>query len=382
MCQRYTTIRFMFQHIHKLASFFVSPKWLLGSLLFVVCQLNAQVQINLKPQRPNVRPSGYFIIEVADNRPTTANIGKIWARPEPLTATMPGGAARAFENFLGRYFNPAQTDTLTPVILVIRELKVTESLTPANRVNGEIKMSLGFETYRDGKRVLLTSANAASTYTRAGVPPETLVENMLYKLLENQLKGFNDWFQKSAKNTDVLAKRVQLILEQDSISNAVDTLFYDSKRPLNWKDFLGAPSVLSRWAAQIFTSFGFEARSITRNRVVELHVRTKTWMDRTISWVRAESKNDYVLDHEQLHFDITRLAVERFRRHLRTMTFSVEDFSSEIQYQYLEYYRLQTQLQQQYDEETSHGLNRPKQAEWVKKVRDELRTYGIKPPRD
>lgn len=372
----------MFHYIHKLAKFRCFLLLFLGAWLLLFFYANAQIQINLKPQRLNVRPSGYFIIEVTDTRPTTTNIGKVWARPEPLIATMPGGAAKSFENFLGRYFNPARTDTLTAIMVVIKELKITENLTPNNRVNGEIKMSLGFETYREGKRVLLTSANAASTYTRAGVAPEEMVETMLYKLLENQLKGFNDWFQKSAKTADVLAKRVRLILEEDSISIYNDTLFYDSKRPLQWKDFMGAPSILSRWAAQIFTSFGFEARSTTRNRTIELYIRTKTWMDKTISWVRSDSKNDYVLDHEQLHFDITRLAVERFRRHLRTMTFSVEDFNSEIQYQYLEYYRLQTRLQQQYDEETNHGLNRDKQAEWVKKIRDELRSYGIKPPRE
>ncbi|HAO50937.1 MAG TPA: hypothetical protein DCR35_17490 [Runella sp.] len=70
---------------------------------------------------------------------------------------------------------------------------------------------------------------------------------------------------------------------------------------------------------------------------------------------------------------------ERFRRHLKTMAISPEDFSSEIQYQYIEFYRKHTELQQQYDEETAHGINKPQQAEWVKKVRDELRSYGIKP---
>ena len=342
----------------------------------------AQVQtIVLKPERLSVRPNGYYIAEGVDERAVTANVGKIWSRPQPITAVLQGGTAKALEVFLNRAFNPTKTDTLVPIIVVIKELRISETLTPANRVNGEIKLGLNFETYREGKRTALTGANAVSTYTRSGVTPEDVIESMLRKLIENQLKGFNSWFSKGIKTSDVFVREVKLIFEDDLPISDGDTLYYHSERPLVWKDFLGAPSVLSRWAAQIFTSFGFEARSSVSNRVLELRVKTKVWMDKTISWVRQDSKNDYVLDHEQLHFDITRLVSERFRRHLKTMAISSEDFSSEIQYQYIEYYRKHTELQQRYDEETAHGINKPQQAEWAKKVRDELRSYGIKPAR-
>jgi hypothetical protein len=343
----------------------------------------AQTQmIALKSERINVKPQGYYIAEVIDNRAVTSNIGKIWSRPQPITILLQGGTTKAIEGFLNRNFNPSKTDTLVPVILTINELRISEVLTPANRVNGEIKMGLGFETYREGKRVHLTGGNATTTYTRSGIAPEEILEPMLRKLLENEMKGFNSWFSKGLKTSDLLVKDVKLIFVEDTITHFdSDTIAYHSKRPLVWKDFLGAPSILSRWAAQIFTSFGFEARSTVSNRVLELRVKTKVWMDKTISWVRPDSKNDYVLDHEQLHFDITRLTAERFKRHLRTMQFSVEDYSSEIQYQYIEFFRTHTQLQQQYDQETEHGLNRATQAQWVKKVRDELRSYGVTPAR-
>jgi hypothetical protein len=356
-------------------------------VLFIVLKassvLFAQTQtIALKSERLKVQPRGFYIAEVIDSRPVTTNIGKVWSRPQPLTAVLQGGTSRGIESFLNRNFNPSKTDSLTPIILTIKELRISETLTPANRVDGEIKMILGYETYREGRRVYLTGGNATTTYTRAGIPPEEMVEPLIRKLLENEMKGFNDWFAKGIKTSDLLVKQVKLIFEEDSTLAADgDTVYYRSDRPLTWKDFLGAPAVLSRWAAQVFTSFGFEARSNVSNRVLELRVRTKVWIDKTISWGRADSKNDYVLDHEQLHFDITRLTAERFKRHLRTMTFSVEDYSSELQYQYIEFYRMHSQLQMQYDDETSHGVNRLAQAQWVKKVRDELRSYGVKPAR-
>lgn len=348
--------------------------------MFLPTLLLAQVQtIALKNERLSIRPNGYFIAEVRDERAVTSNIGKIWSRPQPITAVLQGGATKGIETFLNKTFNPSKIDTLVPIILIIKDLRISESITPTNRVNGEITLGLAFETYREGKRVALTGANAASTYTRAGIVPEEIIEPMLRKLIENQLKGFNSWFSKSLKSSDVFVREVKLVFDDNLPVSDGDTLYYHSERPLNWKDFMGAPSVLSRWAAQIFTSFGFEARSSVNNRVLELRVKTKVWMDKTISWVRQDAKNDYVLDHEQLHFDITRLTAERFRRHLKSISFSSEDFSSEIQYQYIEFYRKHTELQQRYDEETSHGINKPQQAEWVKRVREELRSYGVKP---
>lgn len=352
-------------------------------MLQAAASLFAQTQtIALKPERLKVQPKGFFIAEVIDVRSVTTNIGKIWSRPQPLIAVLQGGTSKGIEAFLNRNFNPSKTDTLTPIILTIKELRISETLTPANHVNGEIRMSLGFETYREGRRVYLTGGNASTTYTRAGIAPEEMIEPLIRRLLENEMKGFNDWFVKGIKTSDLLVKQVKLIFEEDStLVSDGDTVYYHSNRPLTWKDFLGAPAVLSRWAAQVFTSFGFEARSSVNNRVLELRVRTKVWIDKTISWARTDSKNDYVLDHEQLHFDITRLTAERFKRHLQTMELSVEDYSSEIQYQYIEFFRLHSQLQQQYDEETSHGINKTAQAQWVKKVRDELRSYGVTPAR-
>lgn len=362
-----------------------------GVLLFLIVQnifhslCFSQTQtITLKPERLNVQPKDFFIIEVIDSRPVTSNIGKIWSRPQPLTAVLQGGTAPAIEIFLRRHFNPSKTDSLTPIILVIKELQISETLIPPAKVSGTIKMNLGFEIYREGKRVVLTAGNAKTTYTRAGIAPEDIIEPQIRRMLESELKGFSKWYAQSVNVSDIFARNVTLILETDSIipptSKAADTLvYYQSNRPLTWQDFQGAPSVFTRWAAQVFTSFGFEARSTVKNRTLELHVKTKVWIDKTISWVRPDSKNDYVLDHEQLHFDVTRLTAERFRRKLQTMTFSVEDFSSEIQYQYIEYYRLHSQLQQQYDDETNHGINQGMQASWAKKVRDELRSYGIVP---
>ncbi len=330
--------------------------------------------LTLKSQRLAVTSHEFYIVSIEDARKQTANIGRVYDGRQMTNLVLDGGTTVAIQRFLDKNFNDKNTDTLTPIYLIVKELKVSERLSGVYGVAGEISMNVAFETYRDGQRVALTSGNATSTYTRS-TDNFALIDQLLRTALENELKGFVKWFKDSAKS-DKLAKRVQLIFDEDTAKVEVgDTVYYNKKRKLNWKDFKGGIPFGSRWAAQVFTSFGFESRARVNNRVVELRVRTFVWLDKTMSWVRPDAKNNYTLAHEQLHFDITKVVVERFKRKLASMIFMVEDFSSEIQYQYLEYYRQLNDLQTQYDGETNHGLNTDDQARWIEKVRKELQGF-------
>jgi hypothetical protein len=346
--------------------------WIVLGFIVPILSFGQIKILTLKPQRLAVFSHEFYIVSVEDARKTTTNIGRVYDGKQMANLVLDGGTTEAIQRFLSKNFNDKNTDTLTPIYLIIKELKVSERLSGVYGVAGEISMNLTFETYRDGQRITLTSGNATSTYTRS-IADFALIDQLFRMALENQLKGFVKWFKESAKS-DKLAKRVQVIFDEDTLKvEAGDTVYYNRKRKLNWKDFKGGVQFGSRWAAQVFTSFGFESRAKVNNRVVELRVRTFVWLDKTMSWVRPDAKNDYTLAHEQLHFDITKLVAERFKRKVANMIFTVEDFSSEIQYQYLESYRELSQAQSEYDGETNHGLNTTDQARWIEKIKKELK---------
>jgi hypothetical protein len=327
----------------------------------------------LKPEKLGVSSRNFYIVEVEDARKTTSNIGRIWDGKQQVNLLLDGGTANGIQRFLEKNFNHYKTDTLTAIYLIIKDLKIIEKPN-GSYIQGELMMDLAFETYRDGQRIFLTSGKATSSYTRS-VSNYAVLDPMFRSAIENQLKGFVKWF-KDSSSSDKLAKKVQLVFVEDTAKmEAGDTVFYNKKRPLAWKDFKGGTKFGSRWAAQVFTSFGFEMRSSVQNRIVRVKLRTYVWLDKTISWVRPDAKNDYTLAHEQLHFDITKLVAERFKRKIAALTFTVEDFNSEIQYQYLEFYRVLSLMQEKYDGETNHGLNTADQARWIKKVNEELELY-------
>ena len=329
--------------------------------------------ILLKSERLKTAAKGFFIVEVMDTRKVGNNVGKVFnQRGERNIAVLENVPARVFQGFLDRNFNSNKTDSLTAITLVIKELKFSERLVSATRIDGELTLSLSFETYQNGQLALLTGGSSTNVYTRP-VQQDEVLEQMLRQSLENQLKEFGRWYAQNNGTFDKLARRVQVIFDETPKIDADTIVYYIPNRPLTWADFKGRPSILTRWAAQVFTSFGFEACSSIKNRVVELRVSVRVWLDKTISWGRPDSKNDYVLAHEQLHFDITQIIAQRFKKKIQNMLFSTDDYSSEIQYQYLEFYRDLAALQQQYDAETNHGLDQMAQARWSERIKKELR---------
>jgi hypothetical protein len=89
------------------------------------------------------------------------------------------------------------------------------------------------------------------------------------------------------------------------------------------------------------------------------------------SWVDSTRKSDYVLSHEQYHFNITEYWCRKLKKDLATARLTTKNFKEKVQ-------EIQRQnmldchdMQVQYDKETNHSEVVEEQKKWEKKV-DEL----------
>ncbi|MDX5438341.1 MAG: hypothetical protein LPK03_14145, partial [Pontibacter sp.] len=180
------------------------------------------------------------------------------------------------------------------------------------------------------------------------------------------------WMEREANTNQRLAKEIKVIFSDYTSASAADTVFYNPKRPLTWSDFTGKPTKPSKYAAAVFPSFSYEGRTEVADGILHLYLNMKVYMLQSSSWVKEGSKNTYGLTHEQRHFDIARLVAERFKQKIKPEILSVADYNSIIQYHFIESFREMNQLQEQYDAETHHGLNRAAQEQWNKKISEEL----------
>jgi hypothetical protein len=151
-----------------------------------------------------------------------------------------------------------------------------------------------------------------------------------------------------------------------------DTLYYARDRPLRWSDFLGRPRPGSPSAALSFTGFSYDASSVQKADTILVTLYLQVYFDRDGSWVRTDDKNAYALSHEQLHFDIAKVAEQGFRDSVLSKRFSPQYYPIEIHFLYWDCWRKMNQMQQEFDAETRHGQDRLKEAEWEKRINHQL----------
>ncbi|QRR04065.1 hypothetical protein HWI92_05665 [Dyadobacter sandarakinus] len=313
----------------------------------------------------------FFVQEVEDKRLIPGSgIGKIIALGKEVPAVLPGKADRELFAYW-TFAAPKKEQTYLPLYVTIKELSVNEKKVGPNKVTGDMKVSLSFRWYRNMQPVELTSYQTSASYTRPEKDFE--YEKLMKQMLDQALDSFQKWMTNNAGKNPALARSLQLVFKEITASPSEDTVFYSPKRPLIWDDFkvrTGKPG--SRYAAAVFTSFGYEGRSYPKNDDLVVEIGLKTFMVKSMSWGRPEARTASTLRHEQIHFDITRLVVEKFKERLRKADLTIEDFDSEIQYQFLESFREMNREQENYDGETGHGLNGAAQAAWGQKVAAEI----------
>lgn len=151
-----------------------------------------------------------------------------------------------------------------------------------------------------------------------------------------------------------------------------DTIFYISNPTLNWDDFQKKEEEGSNSAALTTSGFGFGAGLHTQNDKGTLTINVFCYFLKSRSWYKEKYRNEYVLNHEQHHFDIAYLGTNYFVKKLKAAKFTTKNYSALLQSIYEEAYTYMDDLQDQYDGETRNGRLKDKQASWNKKIQDQL----------
>ncbi|MBC7901806.1 MAG: DUF922 domain-containing protein [Gemmatimonadaceae bacterium] len=145
------------------------------------------------------------------------------------------------------------------------------------------------------------------------------------------------------------------------------SLPWKATRKLNWNDFKGkvpeGSTVAALTSARINFKYGYSIRQ-------GLNYEISCFFEKNSSWGRV--KNDHILSHEQGHFDITEIHARKLHRDLKKYKFNHATASKDINAIYQNIVNQQNDMQNEYDDESNFSRDKARQAEWLKKIQDEL----------
>lgn len=151
-----------------------------------------------------------------------------------------------------------------------------------------------------------------------------------------------------------------------------DTIYYDFNRKLNWSDFQGnIPSSLP-WGAETASGFSFHSSMNSDQNNINISVGIYTFFTKNDSWKKPNINSYYQLEHEQHHFDITRLSAEKLASEIRKAKFNHSNYKSLLNSIFNRVFKEEIQLQKKYDLETRNSLDTAKQLEWNKNISEQI----------
>ena len=152
-----------------------------------------------------------------------------------------------------------------------------------------------------------------------------------------------------------------------------ETMTWNEERKLTWEDFRAEPNTNSDAVALTASgiTFGYSVKTSGR-RIIGFTTSVEAHFYPDKSWYIADRANDYILGHEQLHFDITELYARKFRQHLDRL---VVNQSIRVQMNQIHeaINEALTKTQETYDDQTKHSINVDAQAYWENYIDEELK---------
>ncbi|OJJ19172.1 hypothetical protein BKI52_20380 [marine bacterium AO1-C] len=207
---------------------------IIGGLL-AVQQVQAQVQIALKPVKYEMVSPSFYIQEVVDGRKDKQSIGYIKDHlDEKVTVKLSPNVPQAIQGFVNQSL--AKTSDATPIILRVLYLQVKEEQTSTSEVTarGEIKLVFYEQASDKLKQVYVIEHYEDQVFATSAKPAmKDVHERSIRSLLEHCLKRFAE--EKQTKRLTSKEVSPQVLNE----ASTIDQLSITKDKPLgHWHNLI------------------------------------------------------------------------------------------------------------------------------------------------
>lgn len=348
-------------------------KLMLISFVFFLSSLSnslgQDLTLKLLSSTKPLQERDYQFEEVLDSR-VQKKIGQVHdADRNKRNTTFDGKLAQqALTLYKSRFKSKANPSFRFQVKIYNLDLKEIYQVTQKG-YKGEVQLSLGLFLLGENEPIHLVDFNGKANYGRPANQQKN-VEIAIQTLFENSWEYFDAWIETQYQSNRSLAKKVRLNILDPKRPSSKDTVFYDPERPLTWADFRESPDRTSSYNATIFSSLSIQGSASIQNGEIVQTIDVKVYMLPGQSWVKKA--DDYANNHEQRHFDLTRIAADRMIERLKKIELEPTLFEATLNDIYLDAYREMNTFQDKYDNQTNNGINKALQSEWNQAIRKAL----------
>lgn len=150
-------------------------------------------------------------------------------------------------------------------------------------------------------------------------------------------------------------------------------IFWSETQKLVWDNFKSKRNSLGGSTVVAYTHCGWEYSVITSSDPkVPVKMEIQTVFNEDKSWKDDKRINDYVLVHEQKHFDIAEIHARKLRKEVLEKIKTTSDYNKFFKSIYAKISSEYKNFQATYDRITEHGMNKEKQAEYNILISEEL----------
>ena len=149
-----------------------------------------------------------------------------------------------------------------------------------------------------------------------------------------------------------------------------DMLNWSASKKLTWSDYKASPNPYSDAAASTTTYL-----TISYNiSSTDFSYKIESRFSKTRSW--GLHKTPYILSHEQGHFDIAEIFARKLHKKMTEYRFDKKGYEKDLKKIYQDILDEKREMQDDYDKETNHSINKEKQEEWLNKIAKLLEAYA------
>ena len=153
-------------------------------------------------------------------------------------------------------------------------------------------------------------------------------------------------------------------------SNKEELLDWSDTKKLTWADYKANPDPYSDAAASTTTHLLIDYKITSRSFSYKIESR----FSKTHSW--GLHKTEYILSHEQGHFDIAEIFARKLNKRLSEYKFNAKTYQKELHKIYEEVTKEKEDIQNKYDKESNHSIRKEEQEQWLKKIKRMLVEYA------